>query len=88
MKLKKIKFWLSVFELQLLNLPLICFRKKRWLRYVKNLKQLIREQETKGEPEENIIKMLLNQVEEWLYPERPLPKKEWYFLGKLSLLFD
>ncbi len=29
MRLRRIKFWLSVFEMKLINLPSICFRKKK-----------------------------------------------------------
>ena len=88
MRLRRIKFWLSVFEMKLINLPSICFRKKKWIHYVKKLKQLIEEQITRGDPENRTIKMLQEQMEEWIYSERHLPKKERFFLNKLFLLLE
>ena len=82
MRLRRIKFWLSVFEMKLINLPSICFRKKKWIHYVKKLKQLIEEQNARGEPENRTIKMLQEQMGEWIYSERHLPKEERFFLNK------
>ncbi len=55
---------------------------------MKKLKQLIEEQNAKGEPENRTIKMLQEQMEEWIYSERHLPKKERFFLNKLFLLLE